>query len=203
LRSKSTAQPANLAAPSWHHSRERPPLARIDELRVEPAAANGYTALKSSKPAQAGAFLPVSPDVAICADCRRELFDPADRRYRYPFINCTNCGPRFSIIQDIPYDRPNTTMAGFTLCPDCRASMKTRATGAFMPSRSPARSAARRSGLRPAGSTWPEAKMPCKWPAWLQSRARSWRSRAWAAFTWPVMPPTRQAWLNCAAQEAQ
>jgi hydrogenase maturation protein HypF len=98
-----------------------PPLARIDDLRAEPAPVNGYTDFKiyDSQP-QEGAFIPVSPDVAICDDCRRELFDPANRRFRYPFINCTNCGPRFSIIRDIPYDRPNTTMSGFALCPDCQ-----------------------------------------------------------------------------------
>jgi hydrogenase maturation protein HypF len=57
--------------------------------------------------------------VSICDDCLRDLFDPSDRRYLYPFINCTNCGPRFTIIEDIPYDRPKTTMAGFPMCPDC------------------------------------------------------------------------------------
>lgn len=99
-----------------------PPLARIDDLRLESIPANGYATFEIiDSQAQEGAYLPVSPDVAICPDCRRELFDPANRRYRYPFINCTNCGPRFSIIRDIPYDRPNTTMAGFALCPDCQA----------------------------------------------------------------------------------
>ena len=99
-----------------------PPLARIDALRSQPTQANGYTTfeIRESQPEE-NAYIPVSPDVAICPDCLRELFDPADRRYRYPFINCTNCGPRFSIIQDIPYDRPKTTMAGFSLCPECRA----------------------------------------------------------------------------------
>ncbi len=102
--------------------KQAPPLSRIDELRSESCSPNGRSIFEiiESEP-QPGAYLPVSPDVSTCADCRRELFDPADRRFRYPFINCTNCGPRFSIVRDIPYDRPNTTMAGFPLCADCRS----------------------------------------------------------------------------------
>ncbi len=101
---------------------ELPPLARIDRFDAAHRPANDYTAfdIRASQ-AEPGAFQPIPPDVAVCADCLRELFDPADRRYRYPFINCTNCGPRFTIIRDIPYDRPLTTMAGFPLCPDCTA----------------------------------------------------------------------------------
>jgi hydrogenase maturation protein HypF len=99
---------------------EAPPLARIDDFEVslgEPAGFDGFEILHSE--AIPDAFQPISPDVAICGDCLRELFDPGDRRYRYPFINCTNCGPRFTIIQDIPYDRPKTTMSRFPMCPDC------------------------------------------------------------------------------------
>ena len=62
----------------------------------------------------------ISPDIATCADCRRELLDPANRRYGYAFTNCTNCGPRYSNIEDIPYDRPKTTMKHFPMCPDCQ-----------------------------------------------------------------------------------
>ena len=87
------------------------------QLDVEPVGFTEFTILDSV--AQAGEFQPISPDISLCDDCRRELFDPSDRRYRYPFINCTNCGPRFTIIKDIPYDRPFTTMAPFEMCPDC------------------------------------------------------------------------------------
>jgi hydrogenase maturation protein HypF len=97
-----------------------PPLAQIDNLDVQavnPDGFNAFTILESR--AEAGGFIPISPDISVCADCLSELFDPSDRRYRYPFINCTNCGPRFTIIKDIPYDRPLTTMADFQLCQDC------------------------------------------------------------------------------------
>ncbi|MEJ2513260.1 MAG: acylphosphatase, partial [Anaerolineales bacterium] len=97
-----------------------PPLAQIDKFQVEECAPDGYTefSILLSEPIP-GAFQPISPDISICPDCLRELFDPQDRHYRYPFVNCTNCGPRFTIIKDIPYDRPQTTMAPFEMCPDC------------------------------------------------------------------------------------
>ena len=97
-----------------------PPLARVDAFRVEAAEAEGHRGfeIRASKP-EAGAFLPVSPDIAVCDECLLEMRDRRDRRYRYPFINCTNCGPRFTIVADIPYDRPRTTMAGFAMCAKC------------------------------------------------------------------------------------
>lgn len=105
-----------------HLKSSPPPLARIDSFEYEPCHPNAYTQFEiyHSEP-KPGDFLPISPDMSICPDCQRELFDPKDRRYRYPFINCTNCGPRFTIIQDIPYDRPKTTMSGFPMCPECQA----------------------------------------------------------------------------------
>lgn len=99
-----------------------PPLSKIDSIRTE--------AIKSVPPADfkilesdAGgeALQRISPDIALCDDCRRELFDPFNRRHRYPFVNCVNCGPRFSIIENLPYDRPKTSMRVFEMCAACRA----------------------------------------------------------------------------------
>jgi len=104
---------------------DAPTLSRIDDFTASFQPRNGFAQFDIIHSESVdGAFQPISPDVAICDDCLRELFDPNDRRYRYPFINCTNCGPRFTIIQDIPYDRPFTTMAGFKLCPDCEREYK-------------------------------------------------------------------------------
>jgi len=99
-----------------------PPLARIESVTVHQHAPEGSErfVIEESLP-QPGAYQLVSPDIATCTDCRSELFDPHNRRFGYPFINCTNCGPRFTIIEDIPYDRPKTTMREFAMCPECRA----------------------------------------------------------------------------------
>ena len=98
-----------------------PPLAVLEAVRVEERAPTGRTGF-SILPSTAGeAATLVSPDLAPCEACLREMQDPHGRRYRYPFINCTDCGPRFSIIRRLPYDRPATTMAGFAMCPDCAA----------------------------------------------------------------------------------
>jgi hydrogenase maturation protein HypF len=98
-----------------------PPLARINQFEVsEVPLVEGERGFVIHESEGAGtATVLISPDVAICADCRRELSDPSDPRYRHPFINCTNCGPRYSIIQGVPYDRPMTTMSGFPMCRRC------------------------------------------------------------------------------------
>lgn len=84
---------------------------------IEPTGETGFQILKSQASGNTSTL--ISPDIATCDDCLRELLDPQDRRYLYPFINCTNCGPRLTIIRKLPYDRCNTSMAGFPLCPDC------------------------------------------------------------------------------------
>src|SRR5579863_1685879 len=78
-----------------------------------------------------GKTVNVLPDLATCSDCRKELFDPGNRRFEYPFTNCTNCGPRYTIVVDIPYDRPNTTMRTFALCPACREEYENPANRRF------------------------------------------------------------------------
>jgi hydrogenase maturation protein HypF len=101
--------------------REKPPRSFIQSLEhslLDPVGFTGFEIRPSSDTGVKSAL--VLPDIAPCPDCLREIFDPTDRRYLYPFTNCTNCGPRFSILRSLPYDRPNTTMAGFTMCSECR-----------------------------------------------------------------------------------
>ncbi|OGW19652.1 MAG: carbamoyltransferase HypF [Nitrospirae bacterium GWC2_46_6] len=98
-----------------------PPLAKIDNIEIHEMPAKGYEGFSLVESIDQGSFTLVSPDMAICGDCLREMLDPSDRRYLYPFINCTNCGPRYSITKKVPYDRPNTTMSVFNMCPQCLA----------------------------------------------------------------------------------
>jgi hydrogenase maturation protein HypF len=105
--------------------RDPPPLARVDRVRtraMEPTGSPGFSIVASEPNAPGAARRAlVSADTATCSACLRELADPADRRFGYPFINCTSCGPRFTIVRDVPYDRARTTMARFTMCPACAA----------------------------------------------------------------------------------
>ena len=103
-------------------SSDAPPLAEVRGVRAEPVAVVGAAGFEIVASERGGAATaPVTPDSASCAACLAELADPDDRRHRYPFLNCTNCGPRFTIVQGIPYDRPLTTMAGFEMCDACQA----------------------------------------------------------------------------------
>jgi len=99
-----------------------PPLAHIENVTIEYHPPRRYKNFEiRHSQAQEGKYQLISPDVATCQACLGELLNPEDRRYRYPFTNCTNCGPRFTIIEDMPYDRPKTTMRYFQMCPQCQA----------------------------------------------------------------------------------
>ncbi len=103
-------------------AREAPPRAWIQSAEFSWRDPAGYAAFEIRASDDAGPKTAlVLPDCATCPDCLREILNPQDRRYRYPFTNCTNCGPRYSILEQLPYDRPNTTMRGFTMCPACQA----------------------------------------------------------------------------------
>jgi hydrogenase maturation protein HypF len=112
--------------------RDAPPLARIERVTTKimtPEGAETFEIVASGLAADRRTL--VAADTATCADCLRELFDPADRRFRYPFINCTNCGPRFTIVRDVPYDRPLTTMAEFAMCERCATEYRDPADRRF------------------------------------------------------------------------
>jgi hydrogenase maturation protein HypF len=102
-----------------------PPAARIDEIASVEARPKGYSKFSIRDSKRAEGFTQISPDIATCNDCLAEMHDPKDRRYRFPFINCTNCGPRYSIITETPYDRKKTSMYGFKMCPDCDKEFRT------------------------------------------------------------------------------
>ncbi len=109
-----------------------PPLSApqlADVVEVAPPPADRFEIIDSRANADAQVFVP--PDYFMCDDCRRELEDPTDRRFAYPFINCTQCGPRYTLIEALPYDRPNTSMAGFPMCPECEAEYSNPADRRF------------------------------------------------------------------------
>jgi len=101
-------------------NQQAPPLARIEGIEIRPVAPEPSEAgFEIRASVLGGASTAISPDAGVCEDCLAELFDPENRRWRYPFLNCTHCGPRHTITRALPYDRPQTSMAGFPLCPDC------------------------------------------------------------------------------------
>ncbi|HEX2694315.1 MAG TPA: carbamoyltransferase HypF [Acidobacteriota bacterium] len=97
----------------------KPPLARIERIDRAPARSKGLGSFEIRKTRRAAGFVFISPDIAVCDDCLREIRTPGERRFHYAFTNCTNCGPRYTIVRDLPYDRKTTTMSGFPMCPDC------------------------------------------------------------------------------------
>ena len=124
---EASGAPDTLAAFALNLRAQAPAAARVDgveeveRVRADDEAAAGTFEIRASSPAAASATTLISPDLAVCDDCLRELFDPADARYHYPYITCTNCGPRWSIIESLPYDRARTTMKAYELCPTCAA----------------------------------------------------------------------------------
>jgi len=111
--------------------KEAPPLSEINSIDISPMPFYGYEDFEILKSSAKGNFTLVPPDVSICDDCLKEMLDKNNRRYLYPFINCINCGPRYTITNAIPYDRPNTTMSAFTMCPECGAEYNNPADRRF------------------------------------------------------------------------
>ncbi|OZB58757.1 MAG: carbamoyltransferase HypF [Thiomonas sp. 13-66-29] len=122
---------ARLAAFAERLRRDAPSLARVDSVDAADAPLRGGSQFAILPSAGGAAATAIPPDVATCADCLADLFDPADRRWRYAFTNCTQCGPRYTITRHLPYDRAQTSMAAFTLCPDCAAEYHDPASRRF------------------------------------------------------------------------
>ena len=151
---------------------EAPALARIERVReeeIEPVGERRFAIAPSRAGGAADAL--VAADTASCADCLAELHDPADRRYRYPFTNCTNCGPRFTIVRDVPYDRPATTMATFPMCGRCRAEYEDPADRRFHAQPNACPDCGPRAVLRDA-RTWAEVGDPAAGDA-IEAAARA------------------------------
>lgn len=174
-----------------------PPLARIDSISVHPVAPLGERTfdIVESSTGDAGERTLIPPDSAICADCLREVRDPADRRFGHAFITCTNCGPRYTVITDLPYDRPATTMARFPMCERCAAEYhdpvdrRYHAQTIACPDCGPRLSWNGDEHDDPIGA----AAARC-WPA------GSSRSKGLAGSIWRAWPRTQPRWPNCAGE---
>ncbi|MBK6981273.1 MAG: carbamoyltransferase HypF [Betaproteobacteria bacterium] len=110
---------------------DAPPLSRVESVEWEACAVETGRGFAIATSRGGTAATPVTPDAATCPECLAELLDPANRRFRYPLINCTHCGPRFTITRGVPYDRPRTTMAPFAQCPECEAEYRDPADRRF------------------------------------------------------------------------
>ena len=180
-------EPRSMRSPRRLRS-DAPPLARIDTIEATAIASTradgGFRIIESQDVEGFPARTFVAPDAAVCEDCLNELADPTDRRHRYPFITCTNCGPRFTITLRLPYDRPNTTMAEFELCPQCASEYEDPTDRRFHAQPLACRAAARTSGSKVEPGGWKEPmRVLAAAQRALAAGARSWRSRASAAIT--------------------
>jgi hydrogenase maturation protein HypF len=158
--------------------REKPPRAIIQSLEFSFLDAVGYEGFTVRASEEHGAKTGlILPDIATCPDCLREIFQPDNRRHRYPFTNCANCGPRFTIIEELPYDRPNTAMKKFTMCPRCEREYRD-----------------------PADRRFHAQLNAC--PRRRSGAARSWRSRALAASNSSPTRATSRRSSGCASASA-
>ena len=111
-----------------------PPLARIDTLKISQQDTENFSEFRIINSKQSPKKSPLLSDFSLCLECKKEFYDVTNPRYLYPFITCTHCGPRFSIIKNLPYDRKNSSMQAFTMCAFCQMNTKTRPIDAFTPS---------------------------------------------------------------------
>ena len=182
--------------------RSHPPLlAVIDEVHEEILDPIGYPGfeIRESRAAP-GEFVLVPPDIATCEDCLTDFRDPANRRFGYPFTNCTHCGPRYSIVQDIPYDRRFTTMSEFRMCAACEAEYHNPSDRRFhaQPNACPE--------CGPWVELWDRERLlvheptPSGKPVVVSKQAGSWPSKASEDFIWPVSPPAKNQCGCCASE---
>ena len=169
-----------------------PPLAVIESIETQEIPVLGGTGFVIADTSRSdGGRTLASPDVATCADCAAEQRDPGNRRYRHAFINCTNCGPRFTIIASLPYDRASTTMAGFPMCPDCAREYRDPADRRFHAQPVCCRQLRADTALLDRrGRVRPRASRRCAMRDGCCATAVCWPSRASADTTWRAMQAT-------------
>jgi len=174
---------------------ELPPLARLDRFEqesLEPVGEECFEVRTTTLGRREGALVP--PDAVLCDDCRQEMEDADDRRFHYPFTTCTNCGPRFSLVHNLPYDRERTSMGCFPLCPDCNREYTDPADRRFHAEPVACPACGPRLWLADeSGEALDSIADPSRGPATSFWRAGSWRSKGWVAFNSPA-EPTRRKW---------